>query len=123
MPPVVLTSAEICDDAGELAVGGKPFLPELLISRELLGLTCVSGLKQIGQYGTEHDPGYCGKARDDAIHLISRPHLRQEFTQYRHATRSGTGVQPTAFAQQVGRPSPGPSSRGTCSLEPDFVSD
>lgn len=80
MPPVLFTAAEIRDKTSELAVGGEPFLPELLISRELLGLTCVTGLKQIGQYRTECDPDYCSEARDDAVHLISRPHLRQEVT-------------------------------------------
>jgi len=34
--PVVFTAAEIRDDASELAVSGKPFLPELLISGEFL---------------------------------------------------------------------------------------
>ena len=50
MPPVVFTATEICDKAGELAICGEPLLPELLVSRELLDLTCVPCLEQISQY-------------------------------------------------------------------------
>jgi hypothetical protein len=43
-------------------------------------LTYVPCLKDIGQDGAEYYPDYRSKACDDAVHLISRPHLRQEFT-------------------------------------------
>ncbi len=80
MPPVVFTTPQIRDYASELAVGGEPFLPELLIARELLGLLRVPDLKQVGQYRAERDLNYRGQARDDAIHLISRTYLQPEFT-------------------------------------------
>ncbi len=46
MPPVVLTATKICGDAGEVAVCGEPLLPDLLISRELLNLAGIPGLKE-----------------------------------------------------------------------------
>jgi hypothetical protein len=49
VPPVVLAAAEIRDNPSKLAACGKPFLPELLILRELLDLASVPGLKQVRQ--------------------------------------------------------------------------
>ncbi len=41
VPPVVFATSQIRDYASELAVGSEPFLPELLIAGELLGLLRV----------------------------------------------------------------------------------
>jgi hypothetical protein len=72
-------------------LGGEPFLPELLISRELLRLACVPGLKQIGHDRAEHDPDYCGKACNDAVHPISRPYRQREFTRDHRAVLRNPG--------------------------------